>query len=290
VFDTVQADQVQRAQTVDGLNKQLNTQLGEAITPSAAESFLSGGANATNLIEGAGRLALGLAAANSGGHAEPQHRPPEDRKKGLAQYSADAYPEGAPLRDEQTSWLGQVRATREFAQGKVAVGAVTDAQLARAKGDYGGASAAIGRARSTMFGHAPLVLNEAARLAADKGDHREAERLFSEADASEDQTVVGMVDHVRFLYQSGEYDRARQVVNAGVQRFNDQKPFIALAIGIARAQNQEQEMEGYLATCEGYRNDALARDCRLAAGHSAEAPHHDAPHIPSGLPFGIPHF
>jgi hypothetical protein len=292
VFDTIVADQTQRTQQVDNLNGQMHQQVSQAVGPSTASSLLSG--DTTSILSTAGRFMLSAAANGSGNHsAPPQHRPPEERKKGIAQYSTDAYPEGAPLRDEQHSWLDGVRRTGEFVQGKAAVTAVNEAKLARADGRYGVAMAAIARARHTAFGSAPLVLNEAARLAADQGDHAAADRLFAQADASPDQTVDGYVDYVRMLFQRGENDRAMQVAQEGVQRFNnDQKPFIALMIGVARAQGRDDEVQGYLRTCQGYRNDGLARDCRLAAGQSADAPQQQqqAPHIPSSLPFSIPHF
>jgi len=291
VFDTIQADQQQRTRAVDGLDSQLKTQLSQAITPSNAASFLSGSSSdmRTSLLEGAGRLALSAAANGSGGHDQPQHRPPEERKRGIAQYSAEAYPEGAPLRDEQHSWLDQVRATPEFAQGRLAVSAISDAKLARANGRYSVALAAIGRARRTAFGSAPLVLNEAARLAADMGDHAASDRLFAQADASPDQTVDGYVDYARMLFLAQESDRAMQVIQEGASRFGDEKPFIALRIGVSRQQGRADLVQADLRTCQGYKNDNLTHDCRLAAGESADAPAASTPSIPTSLPFGL-HF
>jgi predicted Zn-dependent protease len=291
VFDTIQADQQQRDQTVGGLNDQLKTQLSQAITPAHAASFLSSGSGGMrdSLIEGGLRLAAGAAAGGSG-HDPPQHRPPEERKRGLAQYSAEAYPEGAPLRDEQQSWLASMRATSEFAQGRLVVAAVGEAKRARADGRYDVAAAALERARRTTFGAAPLVLNEAARLAADRGDGAHADRLFAQANASPDQTVDGYVDYVRMLYQTQQNDRALQVIQEGTQRFDDPKPFIALTIAVNRQQGREDEAQANLRACEAYNNDNLSRDCRLAAGESADAPPASSPHIPTSLPFGLPHF
>jgi tetratricopeptide (TPR) repeat protein len=208
----------------------------------------------------------------------------------MAQYSADAYPDGAPLRDEQHGWLTSVRATSEFADAKAAVGAVTDAQKARAAGHYADARAAIQRAMSTKFRGAPLVLNEAARLADDMGDRPGAESLFHQANASPDQTVDGYIDYVRMLYRAQENDRAMSALEAGVNRFGDDKPFISLKIAIARQAGREDEAQETLQQCLGYDNDALAKDCRLAAGESANAAAQPAsqPRLPS-LPFGLPH-
>jgi Zn-dependent protease with chaperone function len=292
VFDTIQADQQKRTAVVDTLNTQLKAQLSHAITSGNAMSLITG--NTTDLrnglLEGAGRLALSAAAARNS-EAPPQHRPPEERKRGMAEYSAAAYPEGAPLRDEQHGWLTAVRATSEFAQAKVAVAGVADTQRARAAGHYAEAHAALLRARQTSYRNAPLVLNEAARLSDDMGDAAGAERLFQQANASPDQTVDGYVDHVRMLFRLKQYDRALAVASEGVARFgNDDKPFISLRIAINREEGRS-DVDADLQRCESYGNPALTKDCRLAAGKSAEeaTPAKQTPSIPN-LPFGLPHF
>jgi hypothetical protein len=293
VFDTIQADQQKREAIVDTLGAQLKSQLGQAIHDGSAVSFLTGGTDnmRDSLLGGGMRLAVGVAAARSGQQL-PQHRPPEERKRGMAQYSADAYPDGAPLRDEQHGWLAGVRGTEEFAEAKAAVGAVTEAQRARAAAHYPEARAAIQRAMSTKFRGAPLVLNEAARLSDDMGDQRAAERLYQQASASPDQTVDGYVDHVRMLYRIKDNDRAMAVIREGVGRFgNDDKPFIALMIAVARQAGNDGEAQGYLQRCQGYDNDALTKDCQLAAGQTPDKPaqQQQQSHLPS-LPFNLPHF
>jgi Zn-dependent protease with chaperone function len=294
VFDIIQADQQKRDATVGGLDEQLKSQLSQAITPATAQSFLSSspGDMRLRLLEGAGRIALGFAAASTGGGAEPpQHRPPEERKRGIAQYSADAYPQGAPLRDEQHAWLDGVRGTGEFAQGRLVVSAVAEAKRARADGRYAAARTALERARQTAFADAPLVLNEAARLADDMGDAAASDRLFVQAHQSPDQTVDGYVDHVSMLYRTRQNDRARQVIQEGVERFNnDEKPFISLLIAVARQEGRGDEVQGYLRTCQAYGNAALTKDCQLAAGESATAAPPSAPKLPISLPFNPLHF
>jgi hypothetical protein len=210
----------------------------------------------------------------------------------MAEYSAAAYPEGAPLRDEQKVWLTSVRGTAEFAQARLAVAAVSDTKRARADGRYPDARAAILRARQTSFRSAPLVLNEAARLSDDTGDVPGAERLYLQANASPDQTVDGYVDHVRMLFRTQQYDRALAVASEGVARFgNDDKPFISLRIAINHAEGRTDEVDADLQRCEGYGNPDLTKDCRLAAGKSAtdSKPASSTPSIPN-LPFGLPHF
>jgi Zn-dependent protease with chaperone function len=295
VFDIIQADQQKRDATVNNLDDQLKHQLSQVISPSSFQSFMNSGDMRTGLLQGAARIALGVAASSSGGgNAPPQHRPPEDRKRGIAQYSNDAYPQGAPLRDVQQGWLTAMRGTGEFAQGRLVVAAVGEAKRARADGHYAAARAALERAHATTFANAPLVLNESARLADDMGDAPASDRLFYQANQSPDQTVDGYIDYVRMLYRTGQNDRAMQVIREGVGRFdNDQKPFIALMIAVARQAGRQDEVQGYLSTCQSYGNPALLKDCELAAGQSARAaspsPGPSIPGLPS-LPFGLPHF
>ena len=290
VFDTIQADQQKRTAVVDTLNSQLKDQLSHAITSGGAMSMItgSGGDLRAGLLQGAGRLAIGVAAARAS-EAPPQHRPPEERKRGMAEYTAAAYPAGAPLRDEQKTWLATVHATNEFAQAKLAVAAVADTKRARADGHYDVARAAIQRARQTTFRNAPLVLNEAARLSDDTGDTAGAEKLYVQANASPDQTVDGYVDHVRMLFRIKQNDRALAVASAGVARFgNDDKPFISLRIAINHAEGRTDEVDADLQRCQGYGNPDLTKDCQLAAGKSAKAESKPASTTPS-LPFGLPH-
>jgi beta-barrel assembly-enhancing protease len=288
VFDTIQADQLRRKALTDILGDQLKAQLSEAVTPARAASFLTGGLGGVRggLISGAARLALG-AAAERASEAPPQHRPPPERKKGIADYSTDAYPEGAPLRDEQHSWLASVRGTSEYAQAKIAVEAVHDVKKARADGDYPKATAALALASQTSFRNAPLVLNESARLHGDMGDAAGADRLFLQADASPDQTVDGYVDHVQMLYTTKQNDRAMQIAREGAQRFGgDEKPFISLMIAVSRQAGRQDEADRYFGQCLAYGDEGLTKDCQLAAGKNG--PTQRAPQGPS-FPFGLPH-
>ena len=295
VFDTIVADQEKHQAVVDQLGTQLKSQLGTALKNGSAVSMLMGGASGlrSGLMQNGAQLAIGMAMAHAN-QPPPQHRPPAERKKGMAQYSADAYPEGAPLRDEQHTWLTSVRGSAEYVQAKAAVAAVSDAKRARAAGKYADAQAAMDRALASKFGNSPLVLNEAARLHDDTGDIAGAERFFERANASPDQTVDGYVDHVRMLYRVKQNDRAMAVAHAGIARFgNDDKPFISLEIAIAKQAGDEAQMESYYNQCVGYQNPALLKDCNLAAGKKADAGPQpgkgSSPSIPH-IPFGIPHF
>jgi len=282
VFDSISADQQSRAHLTDSLNTELKSELGQVLTPSAAASFLTGGGFSTGgLLMGAGRIAFAMAANRP---PPPQHRPPEERKRGVAQYSADAYPQGAPLVDEKQTWLTAVRGSAEFAQAKVTVGAVADAQKARVAGDYTTATTAIGLASKTRFANAPLVLNEAARLRDNMGDTAGADALFMRAHASRDQSVDGYLDHVRMLYRIQQNDRALQIIQRGVGVFNnDEKPFLSLLIAVSLQAGRPDDAQRYLGECLAAGDEALASDCRLAAGKKAEEGKKHA--SPFGLPF-----
>jgi hypothetical protein len=288
VFDSISADQQKRAVLTDGLKAQLKDELSHVITPAAAASFLSSGLNAgslrNGLLAGAGRLAFSMAAGSQEGG--PQHRPPEERKRGVAQYSADAYPQGAPLRDEQHGWLAQVRGSGEYAHAKITVEAVGETQRLRAAGDYAGASVAIDRASAGGFGQAPLVLNEAARLRDDMGDTPGADRLFTRAHLSPDQTVDGYLDHVRMLYRTQQNDRAMQIIQQGVGVFGDDKPFLSMLIAVSRQAGRTDDAARYLGECVAAGDEALANDCRLADGKKAES---EKRRSPFGMPFGLAH-
>lgn len=272
VFDTIQADEDRRAKLSEALNSQLKKELGSAVKDGRAASLvmtgMSGGSLRGGLLQGAGRIALGVAAQRSGDG--PKHRKPEERKAGIADYSITAYPEGLPLVDEQTAWLDSVRASGEHQEAKVVVAAVRQAMINRAAGDYAGAEAELARAGATRFAAAPLVVNEMARVRGDMGDTARANDLFNQAHQSPDQTVDGYVDHVRMLYQAGKGDEAVGVVDAGAARFNgDEKPFLSLLIAIYKTNKMEAEAEQYLQKCAAHRDPGLTKDCELAYGGPA---------------------
>ena len=289
VFDTIQADRVRRSAAEEALRSQLKSQLSQAVGRDVVNSVLSGGLSTSNLrqslFEGGARLALGAATSRNQG---PAHRPPAERKKGIAEYSETAYPSGAPLREVQRAWLQRVRASAEFGQARTAVTAVAEAMKARTAGDYPTAGQRIGVALASGYGGAPLVLCEAGRLRADMGDPTGADRMFSQADASPDQTVDGAVDHGRMLYRAGLNDRALELIDTSAARFGDEKPFAALKIATLRQAGRQGEADDAYARCQTWSDDGLRRDCALAAGKTEEPKSQPSlPHI--GFP-GIPHF
>lgn len=290
VFDTIQKDEDNREKLSKALDTQMQKELGRAVGSGAAQTLLSGGGlSRGNLLRGAGRIAAGVAGSAGGG---PKHRSPEERKRGIADYSALAYPD-AGLRNEERTWLNQVRSTAEYAAARTTVEAVRAAMTERAAGQYPAAQKAIARAGQTIFKDTPMVLNESARLHDDMGDVAGAERLFTQAHQSPNQTVDGYVDHVRMLYRTQRNDRALQVVDAGTRRFNnDDKPFLALLIAISRQAGRQQAADQYLKRCLSYDDDALANDCQIAAGDDKPAGADKAPgksiSLPKNLPFNVP--
>ncbi|MFL5297412.1 MAG: M48 family metalloprotease [Phenylobacterium sp.] len=263
VFDTIQADATNRKSLTDTLDAQLKSQLSK-VSPAAATSVLGGpGGIRGGLLRGAGRVALGVAGAMEGG---PKHRAPEARKAGIAAYSADAYPKGLPLRDEQVTWLNNVRRRPEYAEAQVVVPAVRQAMTLRAKGDYSGAAAQLALASKTSFAEAPLVLNEAARLRGDQGDVTGAAQLFQRAHRSPEQTIDGYLDHARMLFRTGHPEPAFDVIAAGQSRFEDEKPFLSLIVALDRQAGRMDAMQAALAHCREAGDEALKKDCELAAG------------------------
>jgi len=264
VFDTIQADQVNRKSLTETLDGQLKAQLSK-VSPTAAANAMAGGMGGvkSGLLRGAGRVALGVAGSLEGG---PKHRSPEARKAGIASYSADAYPQGLPLRDEDRTWLNLTRRSREYAEAQVVVPAVRQAMKLRADGDYAGARGQLALALKTSYGESPLVLNEAARLRGDQGDASGSAQLFQQAHRSPDQTIDGYLDHARMLFKTGHPDPAFDVISAGEARFEDEKPFLSLIIALDRQAGRLDQVQAVLQRCRSSGDEALKKDCELAAG------------------------
>ena len=273
VFDSIQADADNRAAQTEALNKKIKEELGKAAGETVIRAAYSGGFSAggvrDSLLKGGAKVALTAAANRNSGAA---HRTPEQRKKGMADYTAAAYPQGIPLTDESTTWLQQLRATPEYAEAKLVVGAVQNALKARVEGNYPAAQGELNRAMATSFRGAPLVLNEAARLQDDMGNIDAAEQMFMAAHRSPDQTVDGYIDHASMLLRTARYDRADQVIAEGTARFgNDDRPFISLQVAVADRSGKAERRQQLMARCEGYADERLAKDCRLAARQEAKA-------------------
>jgi hypothetical protein len=277
VFDTIQKDEDNRKAMSEVLQKQLTGEVTRVVGAAGAATLVSGfaggglaGGNVKmGLLKGAGRVALGVAANSEGG---PKHRSPEERKKGIGDYSTAAYPAGLPLRDAQHGWLDSVRGSTEYVDAKVTVRAVHGAMKARASGDYAAAAAELAKADATRFRSAALVLDEKARLADNRGDVAGSDALFTAAHRMPDQSIDGYLDHARMLYRAGRGQRALLVAGEGQDRFGgDDKPFLAVLIAVSRQLGQEQQADGYLQRCGQIGDPGLTKDCELAAGKTVQA-------------------
>lgn len=274
VFDKLQADSDRRAALSDSLAKGMQESMQATLTASNVTNVaLSGGAGLAGgmkqgLITGAGKGLMIWMASDR----QEKHRPPAARKKGIADYSADAYPAGLPLRDEQHVWLDQVRGSKEYVQAKVVVEAVKASVEDRTRNQPDAALAQIDKALHTSFKGSALVANEAGRAWADKGDFVRSEQYFAIADQSPDQTIDGYRDHARMLIRAGQYAKARAVADAGTQRFQgDDKPFLPALIMVSFNTNQHQQGVGYLERCVSYDDQALKNECGLAATNPSDA-------------------
>ncbi len=266
VFDTIQADLVTRKTNDEALQAQLKKEMGHAAVDtarSAASGGFSGAGLAKGLLMGVGRVAIVAAGSQEPG---ARHRSPEARKKGIADYSSDAYPAGLPLREEQSAWLTELRSTSEYANARVAVQAVRAALKLRSEGDYPGAEREIAKAGATTFGGAPMVINEAAHIRDDMGDVPRADALFRRAHKSPDQTLDGYQDHARMLFRAGQSDAALQIIREGVGRFNnDEKPFLALLVAVNKQAGRKDESDRYLKVCMAQPDADLKKDCQQMA-------------------------
>jgi len=115
----------------------------------------------------------------------------------------------------------------------------------------------------------------------------------SRASQSPDQTVDGYVDHVSMLYRTRQNDRAMQVIQEGVARLQQRPEAVhLLMIAVARQEGREDEVQGYLRTCQGLRQRRPHQG--LPASRPAKAPPpppgRPLPRLPTSLPFGLPHF
>jgi hypothetical protein len=61
-----------------------------------------------------------------------------------------------------------------------------------------------------------------------------------------------------------------------------------MLVAVSIQADRTDDAKRYLAECLSAGDDALASDCRLAAGKLAP-PEHKHPNGPFGLPFGLPH-
>ncbi len=261
-------DQQKRAALADSLNDQLKSELGQVITPRGRRfPFMGSGLNAgslrSGLLAGAGRMASGhgrhvrvrkagrsTGRPRSASAASPNIRPTPIRKaRRCATNSTPGSPRCAARADGHTPtprsrWRRSPKRQRLRARRR----------LRRQPPPPSTAPSAA----KTRFAKSPLVLNEAARLRDDMGDAAGADRRFTRAHLSPDQTVDGYQDHVRMLYRTQQNDRALQIIQQGIVTFNnDDKPFLAMQIAVSRRAGRADDVERFFGVCVATGDEAL---------------------------------
>ncbi len=273
VFDSIQADFDARQATIQAMQTQAKETASVAVE--ALSRTLANNQNAAaalseakeSLEQGVRDKAFGVVA----GIWSQKHRNPQARRKGLGEYSSRAYPDSAQLVEEQHAWLDQVRASREYAQAKIAVDAVAKARALSDQGKFDEAASALGPAVKSAFGNTSLVINVQAGIYRGKGDVVHADQAYAKVEAKGDQSIDGYVDHVDMLVEAKRYDRATQVIKAALARLdNDDKPFLPDLITISLQTGKQQDGINYLSQCVGYSDPGLTRLCVDAASGLTE--------------------
>ena len=202
------------------------------------------------------------------GYLGQRHRTPEARIKGIGDYAARAYAAGTPASELQTDWLDDLRSEPEFQDARTVVLAL-QASKALETTDLPGSLAALQPAMRTRFTGAPVVANAAARLYGLSGDVGQADRLYSIAHRSEDQSLQAFIEHAHLMAKNRRFDRARAVVTLGIERAGEgvdgEKPFLPVLVAISFRQSNDEEGLVYLQRCVGYEEDELRTACTVAA-------------------------
>lgn len=276
-FGRMEADFNLRRASAEAMEAELNETASEAMTEGNLAQALNGGG------EGVVRGLLGSFARRgarrgfelASGYFGQRHRPPDARSEGLSSYADEAYPDRSGFMDTQDAALQTIRTEGEYQQALEAVGAMQAAQERRLEGDIPGALNEIARAQATQFGQTPAISNAAAALHADAGNIDEADRLYSQAHMSPEDSLEGYVAHVNMLIRAGRRDRARQIVGEGAARYGGgdlgEKAFLPSLISISFLDGRDQEGVAYLRRCMNYAEERLSQDCTIAATSPGDA-------------------
>lgn len=281
-FGRMEADFNLRRASAEAMESTLNETASEAMTEGNLTQTLNGGGEGVvrgllgGLARRGGRRGFELAS----GYFGQRHRPPDARSEGLSSYADEAYPDRSGFMDTQDAALQAIRAEGEYQQALEAVGAMQVAQERRLEGDIPGALAEIARAQATQFGHTPAISNAAAALHADSGNIDEADRLYSQAHMSPEDSLEGYVAHVNMLIRAGRRDRARQIIGEGAARYGGgdlgEKAFLPSLIAISFLDGREQEGVAYLRRCMNYAEERLSQDCTIAATSPGDPQRYDS--------------
>lgn len=282
-FGRMEADFDLRRSSAVAMEAQLNETVAEAVTSENILSAVGGDEGEGFLRSLAGSFARRGARRGfelASGYFGQRHRPPDARSEGLSNYADEAYPDRSGFMDTQDAVLQAIRAESEYQQALEAVGAMQAAQERRLEGDIPGALGEIARAQATRFGQTPAISNAAAALHADSGNIDEADRLYSQAHLSPEDSLEGYVSHVNMLIRAGRRDRARQIVGEGAARYGGgdlgEKAFLPSLIAISFLDGREQEGVAYLRRCMNYAEERLSQDCTIAATSPGDPQRYDS--------------
>jgi len=275
-FQKITDDDASRLDLVNGLQVRIKDAFGESMAKYGKETADTG--NASNLFNDMGKgMVSGLKSLTMKSIASflsAKHRPPAERQKGLSEYAETAYPQPAALTEAKTVWLDKVRNTKEFIAAKKAVLAMQSARAAIEGKETAPTPADIAKAEQQIkiamatppFSTLPLFANEAAKIYTLKGDAKSAERFYTVADASKDQTLEGFKAHVQFAMDNrGDYARAAQVIALYQSRSNTVRDFLPQLIRINLKLKKNDEAAKYLDQCLATEDDDLIDACSLAA-------------------------
>lgn len=271
-FEKITKDDASRINLVGELQTRIKEAFATAMAKYGQEAADTGDASKLMESMGSGMLS-GLKALTLKGIASflsAKHRAPDERKKGLGDYSQAAYPVASLSPELRTTWLAQVTSTKEFIAAKNAVFALQQARGALqahdepTPADIALAEKQIRLAMTPPFDKLPLFANEAGKIYDLKKDYKSADKYYSLADASTDQTLDGFTAHVKMLVRTKNYPRALQVIALYKTRSKTERDFLPELIDIHLRLKKPEQAQVYLDQCVATEDDVLIDRCALA--------------------------
>lgn len=265
-FARLAADEAAKKKLINQLQKQLEESFAEANTVRNSNDLQRG--DVTPFFDTfkssvqSGLKDQALRAVEN--YMSPQHRPPQVRKKGIADYAAGAYP-AAPLVELKTDRLQALRGTAEFKAALVAVNALQKAQIARFEGNFAAAEASILQAFGTPYGRLPVFQNEGARISRDQETFSRAEARFTQAHKHPEQTFDGFRDHVLMCISQRAYPRALAVIDIYRERTKTDEEFLPQLVRIKFKQRKNAEALAHLRRCLALEKPPLRDACAMNA-------------------------
>jgi hypothetical protein len=228
-----------------------------------------------------------------------QHRPSEKRIDGLRKYYKLAYNDAAE-KPPSLAFLKSLRATSEYRDADIAVGAYTRALASVIKGNAAQARLDLQPALTTRYGPTPLISNLSAKILMIQGDLRGADQAYTTAerlpgnaavpvkapprkgrkpapkpaapapapiilrDPYLEQNLQGFQAHVDLLVRMANYPKALAVIAEAKRRFNDDEAFLPQYIAIYMATKQTEMLVVTLNRCLDVADQGLEQSCRAA--------------------------